>query len=62
MYFNVKDELAQKAAYSKLTCENARNTTNKFVPQQQQQHSFLSQVSWDRLEMKPKRDEKQGDT
>jgi hypothetical protein len=29
---NVKDELAQKAAYSKLTCENARNTTNKFVP------------------------------
>lgn len=33
MYFNVKDELAQKAAYSKLTCENARNTTNKFVPQ-----------------------------
>jgi hypothetical protein len=32
MYFNVKDEPAQKAACSKLTCENARNTTNKFVP------------------------------
>jgi signal peptidase I len=30
--------------------------------QQQQQHSILSQVSWGRLEMKPKRDEKQGDT
>jgi hypothetical protein len=31
-------------------------------PQQQQQHSLLSQASWGRLEMKPKRDEKQGDT
>jgi hypothetical protein len=30
--------------------------------QQQQQHSILSQASWGRLEMKPKRDEKQGDT
>jgi hypothetical protein len=30
--------------------------------QQQQQHSLLSQVSWGRLEMKPKRDKKQGDT
>jgi hypothetical protein len=30
--------------------------------QQQQQHSLLSQASWGRLEMKPKRDEKQGDT
>jgi hypothetical protein len=29
---------------------------------QQQQHSLLSQASWGRLEMKPKRDEKQGDT
>jgi hypothetical protein len=29
--------------------------------QQQQQHSLLSQASWGRLEMKPKRDEKQGD-
>jgi hypothetical protein len=26
--------------------------------QQQQQHSLLSQASWGRLEMKPKRDEK----
>jgi hypothetical protein len=30
--------------------------------QQQQQHSLLSQASWGRLEMKLKRDEKQGDT
>jgi hypothetical protein len=30
--------------------------------QQQQQHNLLSQASWGRLEMKPKRDEKQGDT
>jgi hypothetical protein len=30
--------------------------------QQQQQHSLLSQASWGRLEIKPKRDEKQGDT
>jgi hypothetical protein len=30
--------------------------------QQQQQHSLLSQASWGRLEMKPKRDEKQEDT
>jgi hypothetical protein len=29
---------------------------------QQQQHSILSQTSWGRLEMKPKRDEKQEDT
>jgi hypothetical protein len=28
----------------------------------QQQRSLLSQASWGRLEMKPKRDEKQGDT
>jgi hypothetical protein len=28
--------------------------------QQQQQHSILSQASWGRLEMKPKRDEKTG--
>jgi hypothetical protein len=28
--------------------------------QQQQQHSLLSQTSWSRLEMKPKRDEKHG--
>jgi hypothetical protein len=34
----------------------------KFTIQQQQQHSLLSQASWGRLEMKPKRDEKQGDT
>jgi hypothetical protein len=27
--------------------------------QQQQQHSLLSQASWGRLEMKPKRDNKQ---
>jgi hypothetical protein len=26
--------------------------------QQQQQHSILSQASWGRLEMKPKKDEK----
>jgi hypothetical protein len=32
------------------------------LQQQQQQHSLLSQASWGRLEMKPKRDEKQGDT
>jgi hypothetical protein len=29
---------------------------------QQQQHSLLSQTSWGRLEMKPKRDEKHEDT
>jgi hypothetical protein len=40
-------ELKQRAAYWK---------------QQQQQHSLLSQASWGRLEMKPKRDDKQGDT
>ena len=28
--------------------------------QQQQQHSLLSQASWGRLEMKPKRNETQG--
>nr|AGT17390.1 hypothetical protein SHCRBa_176_L06_F_130 [Saccharum hybrid cultivar R570] len=28
----------------------------------QQQHSILSQASWGRLEIKPKRDEKQRDT
>jgi hypothetical protein len=33
-----------------------------FQQQQQQQHSLLSQASWGRLEIKPKRDEKQGDT
>jgi hypothetical protein len=33
-----------------------------YIQQQQQQHSLLSQASWGRLEMKPKRDEKQGDT
>jgi hypothetical protein len=27
----------------------------------QQQHSLLSQASWGRLEMKPKRNKKQGD-
>jgi hypothetical protein len=32
------------------------------VTLQQQQHSLLSQASWGRLEMKPKRDEKQEDT
>jgi hypothetical protein len=32
------------------------------LQQQQQQHSLLSQASWSRLEMKPKRDEKHGDT
>jgi hypothetical protein len=35
---------------------------NFMQQQQQQQHSLLSQASWGRLEMKPKRDEKQGDT
>jgi hypothetical protein len=34
----------------------------KCQQQQQQQHRLLSQASWGRLEMKPKRDEKQGDT
>jgi hypothetical protein len=34
----------------------------KGISQQQQQHSLLSQASWGRLEMKPKRDDKQGDT
>jgi hypothetical protein len=29
---------------------------------QQQQHSLLSQASWGRLEIKPKRDKKHGDT
>jgi hypothetical protein len=36
--------------------------SNAFEIQQQQQHSLLSQASWGRLEMKPKRDEKQGYT
>jgi hypothetical protein len=31
---------------------------NSIALQQQQQHSLLSQASWGRLEMKPKRDEK----
>jgi hypothetical protein len=35
---------------------------NNRKQQQQQQHSLLSQISWGRLEMKHKRDEKQGDT
>jgi hypothetical protein len=30
--------------------------------QQQQQHNLFSQARWGKLEMKPKRDEKQGDT
>jgi hypothetical protein len=32
--------------------------TVQIAQQQQQQNSILSQASWDRLEMKPKRDEK----
>jgi hypothetical protein len=36
--------------------------TDEQIQQQQQQHSLLSQASWGRLEMKPKRDEKQRDT
>jgi hypothetical protein len=32
-----------------------------WILQIQQQHSLLSQASWGRLEMKPKRDDKQGD-
>jgi hypothetical protein len=36
--------------------------TSAVSQQQQQQHSLLSQASWGRLEMKPKRDEKHGDT
>jgi hypothetical protein len=32
------------------------------IQHQHQHHSLLSQASWGRLEMKPKRDEKQGDT
>jgi hypothetical protein len=39
-----------------------RTEGKKMHQQQQQQHSLLSQASWGRLEMKPKRDEKQGDT
>jgi hypothetical protein len=47
--------------------ENTVGTVFSIFPnlsqqQQQQQHSLLSQASWGRLEMKPKRDEKQGDT
>jgi hypothetical protein len=50
-----------------LTTEEAKSalipvTFKQQQQQQQQQHSLLSQVSWDRLEMKLKRDEKQGDT
>jgi hypothetical protein len=41
---------------------DAFNHINSKSIQQQQQHSLLSQASWGRLEMKPKRDEKQGDT
>ena len=33
---------------------------DRSVQQQQQQHSLLSQASWGRLEMKPKRNETQG--
>jgi hypothetical protein len=33
-------------------------STEQQQQQQQQQHSLLSQASWGRLKMKPKRDEK----
>jgi hypothetical protein len=39
-----------------------KNRCYASTPRQQQQHSLLSQASWGRLEMKPKRDVKQGDT
>jgi hypothetical protein len=42
--------------------QSASEDTQKNPNSQQQQHSLLSQASWGRLEMKPKRDEKQGDT
>jgi len=35
-------------------------STQQQQQQQQQQHSLLSQASWGRLEMKPKRNKKQG--
>jgi hypothetical protein len=38
------------------------DNSTRLITQQQQQHSLLSQASWGRLEIKPKRDEKQGDT
>jgi hypothetical protein len=42
-----------------LLKRHAQLSTSEY---QQQQHSLLSQASWGRLEMKPKRDDKQGDT
>jgi hypothetical protein len=39
---------------------SAKGKSQARVIIQQQQHSLLSQASWDRLEMKPKRDKKQG--
>jgi hypothetical protein len=39
-----------------------RNNLAGLDIQKQQQHSLLSQASWGRLEMKPKRDDKQGGT
>jgi hypothetical protein len=44
-----------------LLKRHAQLSTSEYQ-QQQQQHSLLSQASWGRLEMKPKRDDKQGDT
>jgi hypothetical protein len=44
------------------TLKASAETAHLIQQQQQQQHSLLSQASWGRLEMKPKRDEKQGDT
>jgi hypothetical protein len=40
----------------------AKHNKKLFKKTQQQQHSLLSQASWGRLEMKPKREDKQGDT
>jgi hypothetical protein len=54
MHFHIPDEILFSVYVSE--------TEQQQQQQQQQQHSLLSQASWGRLEMKPKRDEKQGDT
>jgi speckle-type POZ protein len=51
------DNMSVDTVADTLICAETHN-----CKQQQQQHSILSQASWGRLEIKPKRDEKQGDT
>jgi hypothetical protein len=42
------------------TLKDIAQSHKQSIQQQQQQHSLLSQASWGRLEMKPKRDKKTG--